>query len=93
MMMGGWGSFGSFGWIGMLFNLLFSVGILALLVLGILWLARQAGFTGPLSSESRAGRTEQAYSVDTPLDIARRRLATGEITIEEFEQIKARLEG
>ncbi len=47
-MMGGWG-FSPFGWIGMAFMWLIPVGFIALLVLGIVWLARSLGGSTPPS--------------------------------------------
>jgi putative membrane protein len=33
-------------------------------------------------------RTDSSHSMESPLDIAKRRYAAGEITVEEFEKIK-----
>src|SRR3990172_9983337 len=41
-MMGGWG-FAPFGWIGMIFMWLIPIGLIALTVLGVVWLARAVG--------------------------------------------------
>jgi uncharacterized membrane protein len=76
----GWGSWGSMGSVGLILNLVFFVGVLALLGLGTTWLVRQIR----RPTASRAG--------DDPLEIARRRLAAGEITIAEFEEIRGRLQ-
>lgn len=54
-------------------------GFMALLVGGIVWATRSAGRR---PSEPQAGDA---------LDVARRRLAAGEISIEEFEEIRQRL--
>ena len=40
-MMGSWG-YGSFGWLGMIFMLLFPLGFLILMVLGVIWLVKAA---------------------------------------------------
>lgn len=76
---GGWGAWGGLGTVGLILNLIFFVGLLAILGLGTAWLVRQvarkpAGPGGP-----------------DPLEIARRRLAAGEITLAEFEEIRDRL--
>jgi hypothetical protein len=44
-MMGGW-SFGPYGWIGMLFMWLIPIGLFALTILGVVWLARAVGGGG-----------------------------------------------
>jgi len=80
---GGWGAWGS-GWgilgiLGLVLNLLLFLGLLALLGLGIAWLVRQMG------------RRPAALGGPDPLEIARRRLAAGEITLAEFEEIRDRL--
>lgn len=70
--MGWWMLWGSFLWI--------------IFVVAIVFIAAQlAGRTGG-SSESRASGRSQ--SGEPPLDIARRRYAAGEISRDEFEQIK-----
>lgn len=77
---GRWGAWGGLGTVGLVLNVVFFVGILALLGLGTVWLVRQLG-RRPVAPQAR---------VD-PLEIARRRLAAGEITIAEFEEIRDRL--
>jgi uncharacterized membrane protein len=77
----GWGAWGGLGTVGLILNVVFFVGMLALLGLGTAWLVRQFG---PRPVSPQAG-------VD-PLEIARRRLAAGEITVAEFEQISDRLQ-
>ncbi|HIC93596.1 MAG TPA: SHOCT domain-containing protein [Anaerolineae bacterium] len=76
----GWG--GWWGWGGLVLNLVFFAGLLGVLGLGGAWLIRQIG------RPPRGPKVE----VD-PLEIARRRLAAGEITIAEFEEIRNRLRG
>lgn len=76
----GWGSWSGMGSVSLILNLVFFVGMLALLGLGTAWLVRQLRQPTTL----RAG--------NDPLEIARRRLAAGEITIAEFEEIRDRLQ-
>jgi len=80
---GGWGAWGpgwsAWGILGLVLNLLLFLGLLALLGLGIAWLVRQVG------------RRPAAPGGPDPLEIARRRLAAGEITLAEFEEIRDRL--
>jgi uncharacterized membrane protein len=78
---GGWGTWGSLGTIGLVLNLVFFVGMLAVVGVGTVWLVRQFG---------RRPAARQA-ELD-PLEIARRRLAAGEITVAEFEEISDRLQ-
>jgi len=72
-----WNWFGSMGWwmiIGSLLMLAFWGGLIALVVLGIKRLAQYGGPSDALKSD--------------PLNIAKARYAKGEISREEFEQIK-----
>jgi len=62
-------------------NLVLPLIALTLLGLGIVWMVRQLRHR-PLPSET---------GID-PLEIARRRLAAGEITIAEFAEIRDRLQ-
>ena len=75
----GWGGWDILGILGLVLNLFFFLGLLALLGLGIAWLVRQVG------------RWPAAPGGPDPLEIARRRLAAGEITLAEFEEIRNRL--
>ena len=64
-----------FGWWGFtsgLLTLLFVAGI----IIFVVWLARKPGESGGVATKS------------SPLDIAKERYAKGEISKEEFEQIK-----
>ncbi len=71
---GGWGAWGGLGTAGLILNLVFFVGVLGL---GTAWLVR------------RLGRRPLVPAVGVePLEIARRRLAAGEITVAEFEEIR-----
>lgn len=69
-MMNGFGQMFGYGWVGMIIGTLFWVGLLAIL----LWAAFAL-----LSRTSTSGR-------EMPLEILKRRYASGEITPAEFEQ-------
>ena len=78
---GGWGhmgGWGGLGWLGPLFGLLLLAGVIGLLVLGAVWLAR--------SGDRRPATASPTHS--DPVAIARRRLAAGEITRAEFEDLR-----
>lgn len=75
---GGWMGMGG-GWIGLILNVALFAGVLALLGLAVTWFARQFR------------RATPAETAPDPLGIARRRLAAGEITVPEFEEIRNRL--
>jgi uncharacterized membrane protein len=79
---GGWGAWGGLGIVGLLLSLVLFVGVLAVLGLGTAWLVRQLG---------RRSGVLGGVEVE-PLEIARRRLAAGEITSAEFEEIRGRLQ-
>jgi uncharacterized membrane protein len=70
------------GWIGMILSVALFAGVLALLALAVVWFAQQSRRTMPTSETARD---------PDPLEIARRRLAAGEITVPEFEEIRNRL--
>jgi putative membrane protein len=76
-MMGDWGGW---GW-GMGFGWIFMILFWALVILGIVALARWIFFTG---SAGGAGRQ--------PLDILKERYARGEITRDQYEQMRRDLE-
>jgi putative membrane protein len=67
-----WYDFGGWGIFAWILMLLFWVGVIVLIVWGIKALTKGGGTT----------------TKGTPLDIARERYAKGEISREEFEQIK-----
>jgi putative membrane protein len=69
--------YGMMGYGGMFFGLLFWILIIVLAYLLIKWLVEQ--------NKGRSGEEKSA------LDIAKERYAKGEITEEEFEEIKKRL--
>lgn len=77
---GGWGAWGGLGLIGLILNLVLFVGVLVVLGGGTVWLVRQLS----------RGASARGAGMD-PLEVARRRLAAGEITLAEFEEIKDRL--
>jgi putative membrane protein len=80
-MYGGVGMMGGLGWIAMLLFWLLVLGGLAVLVI---YLVRR-GRTSVRQDEMLGPKTE------TPLDIAKRRYASGEIDGDEFERIKQSL--
>lgn len=77
--LGGWGSLGILGFI---LNAVLFIGLLVLLVFGARWVVRQFAPRGDVGSAR-----------GDALEIARRRLAAGEISIQEFEEIRARIGG
>ena len=64
-------------WIGMLVGGLLLLGTIAVLAGAVVW---------------TAGRARPAQPAERPLDILKRRLASGEISLEQFEAMKRRLE-
>lgn len=83
-MMGGWGTMGGWGFgmmgIGMLLTVLFWVLVIA----GIAWLAVTLARGGTAS----VPRIEPGATAQMPLDILKLRYAKGEITKEQFEEMK-----
>jgi len=79
--MGGWGIFGP------IVGLVFTVGLIIGFVLLAIWTVRQ------LSSRSAGaeGRGGQSESARTPLEILKARYARGEITRDEYQDMKADL--
>ena len=76
-----WG--GGVGWFGSLVGLFFLLSFLVLLVMVVIWLVRRS---------SRATSSAGAYGGSTAaLDIAQNRLASGEITVEEYHRIRDEL--
>lgn len=83
----GWGSSGSlgtFGWIGMILNLVVTVAVIVGAVWLVIWLMRRAGANGGAAFGSTA-------APQSPREIVQSRYARGEISREEYEQIKADL--
>ncbi len=75
-MMSGWGmGYGFFGWL-MMF--LFWIFIIAAVVLGVRWFIDQ-------------GKLKGSSVEETPLDILKKRYASGEIDKEEFETMRREL--
>ena len=75
-MMSGWGmGYGFFGWL-MMF--LFWILIIAAVVLGVRWFIDQ-------------GKLKGSSVEETPLDILKKRYASGEIDKEEFESMRREL--
>ena len=77
---GGWMGMGG-GWIGLLLNVALFTSVLILVGLAAAWLIRQYRHTTPT-----------AETAPDPLEIIRQRVAAGEITIAEFEEIRDRLQ-
>lgn len=79
--MGGWGIFGS------IISLLFTVGLIIGFVILVIWAVRQ------LSSHSAGstGQMRESGSAQTPLEILSARYARGEITRDEYQEMKADL--
>jgi uncharacterized membrane protein len=75
---------GGYGWVGLVIGILFLAVIAAGVVLLVLWAvrasSRHASSTGPAPSPGAAGHEEAVA-------IAKRRLAAGEITAAQFEEI------
>lgn len=72
-MMGGWGM----GWLGMIFMMAFWILVIVGLVFLIKWLI-----------QSTRGAKEVGHGTSRALEILKERYARGEITKEEFEQMK-----
>jgi uncharacterized membrane protein len=81
-MWGGMGMWGGAGILGPILGGLLWLGLLAALAVGAFWLVRQLG-----------RQRGTVWAGETPLDAARRRLATGEISVEEFDRIVQRTHG
>ncbi len=84
-MMFGYG-IGTGGWVAMLFMVLFGLLVLAGIVLLIVWASRGA-------PRAPMGGPPQTPSSTQALEIARQRYARGEISKEEYEDIKRTLSG
>ena len=69
------GMMGGFG----LFGMVITISFVALLVAGVVWLVQGA---------AKGQGAMFTPSLDTPLDILRRRYASGEITKKQFEEMK-----
>ncbi len=69
------------GIIGAIFGLIVFVAVMALLVLAIVWVARQLRH-----------RPAAQLATREPIETAKQRLAAGEITAEQFDEIRTRLQ-
>ena len=79
-MMGGYG-FPMMGWAGGLGMLLFW----ALVIAGVVWLVRS-------TSQGREHPVDKGPASEPPMDIIKRRYASGEITKEQFDEMKRNLD-
>ena len=77
----GWSGGGHMGFIGPIVGGLLVLGFLVLLAVLVIWLVRRPG--------QRSAVVEMSTE---PLEIARRRLAAGEITVEEYEVLREKLQ-
>ncbi len=80
-------------WIGMIIGMTMMFAFLGGLILLAVWASRNFGRTSeasgarPLDIAGRQG-LDRAEDEDTPLEIAEKRLARGEITKEQFEELR-----
>lgn len=81
----GYGMMGG-GWLGLVFMLVFWAIVLVAIVLLVVWAVRTASGNRGVSSREPGGRDEAEA-------IARRRLAAGEITAEQYEELMKALKG
>lgn len=79
-----WGLGGGGGIVGSLLGLLFFLGLLAVLALAAIWLLRRTPATTSTTLNGQTG-------VGDPLNLARRRLAAGDVTLEEYYRIREEL--
>lgn len=79
--MGGWGIFGP------IVGLLFTVGLIIGFVVLAMWVVRQVSSRSAGSGE----KMRQSASAQTPLEILKARYARGEITRDEYQDMKADL--
>lgn len=77
----GWGGW---GWVGWLVNLIITLGVIAGVLLLVVWLVRRAG-----TGNSGSGIGYPARSQPTAREILQARYARGEITREEYQQMLA----
>jgi putative membrane protein len=81
-MMGNWG-YSPFAWIGMTLMWMIPIGLIVLVVLGVVWLARGLSSEG----EGRIFPTSQTNPTPSPREILQIRYARGEITREQYLQM------
>lgn len=84
------GTMSGWAWLMMLPWLLFSVALLVLVVLAVVWLARNLGSGSPRGGEPGASPQPGSRSAREELDV---RYARGELTREEYVQARRDLEG
>lgn len=85
---GPWMMGGAWGWIGGIFMMFFWILVLVAVVLLIRWLVTAGGNRTPVSHGPQAGHG----TVESALDILKKRYARGEITKEQFELMRRDLE-
>ncbi len=68
------GAFGAWGWVSVILNVIFWVGLIAGIVLLVVWLSRQS-------------RPNQGRVLASSREILQERFARGEISREEYQQI------
>lgn len=78
------GMMGGGGWLALLLMLGFGLLVLIGIILLVVWAVRAAAHQAPPGISQHQG---------DPMDVARRRLASGEITTEQFEEIRRTLGG
>ena len=86
----GYGMMGDFGWLGVLFMLLFGALVLVGIVLLVVWMVRAS--TGGQHMGASASHSANTGH-DEAIAVARRRLASGEISKEQYEEIMRTLGG
>jgi putative membrane protein len=82
---GGFAGFWVMALISAVLGLVLTVGLIALIVLGIRWLIRQDRAAG--------GGAAATGAPEDPMDVLRRRYASGEIDDEEYERRRRALSG
>jgi putative membrane protein len=78
---GNWGNFGAWGWVAMILQTVFWIGLIAGVILLIVWAIRRS---------SQASTTVSGYAISgqpTAKDILQARYARGEITREQYQQM------
>ena len=87
----GYNMMGGYGWFGGLLMLLFGALVIAGIVLLIVWAVRASGGHGARRRD--APQPPGAAGHDEAVAIAKRRLASGEITKEQYDEIMRALGG
>jgi len=86
----GYDMMGGYGWFGGLLFLLFGALVVAAIVLLIIWAVRASGRHG---DSGTAAPPASGDGHDEAVAVAKRRLASGEITPEEYQEIMRALGG